>query len=226
MQRVVEIYVINLARREDRLKKISECLSRAHLAFNRIEAVDGRIGVSSRSTAFASKGNQACWESHQLAFRRFIESKSRYALILEDDADVSHLSEKKLADLCTVMEAHDIGVLQIGFVSKIYRFPRMMPFILKVASYLEKRVVHAQGVGSVVFGEFRAGTHSYLVNIPAAEDLIGANIPAVLAADGFLGSLALANGTSATIKIARLTKSLVEQTSRSAKSTHIDTDIW
>jgi len=89
------IYVINLARRPDRLAAITKRLDSAGLAFERIDAVDAQSTPDeeiapyfSSSSGFGrvAKGDRCCTLSHLRFFERLVDSSADYALVLEDDA--------------------------------------------------------------------------------------------------------------------------------------------
>ena len=221
----MQVYVINLDRRDDRLQDISLGLNRARIKFSKIQALDGSRDKSSPDSRFLSSGNQACWESHQLAFRMFLKDGATHALVLEDDAEVSALSNWFLSKMVRFMTEKNIGVLQIGFISHIYSFPRLFPFLQSLSAVLTRRVVRVDGLRLAVFGEFRAGTHAYIVSKIAARELVGANLPVTLAADNFMAALALANGRNSGVSMARLWRSQVGQRSRLSRSNEIDSDI-
>jgi glycosyl transferase family 25 len=90
----MKTYVINLARRKDRLKIMSAQLSGMGLSFERVPALD----ASEISDAWLTrhferngplgpipKGDQCCSLSHRRAWSTFLASGERYAVILEDD---------------------------------------------------------------------------------------------------------------------------------------------
>ncbi len=88
----MQIYVINLARRPDRLAKMEAQLSALGLPFTRIDAVDGtgdaEIGYP-RNHPRLSKPEYACYLSHINTFRAFLETGASHCLVLEDDVELS-----------------------------------------------------------------------------------------------------------------------------------------
>ncbi len=91
-------YLINLDRSPDRLATMSEQLSAAGIAFERVAATDGTM---LRDETFAEhtrannyykplrRGEVGCYLSHLETLQRFIDSGRPYALILEDDVVLS-----------------------------------------------------------------------------------------------------------------------------------------
>lgn len=93
----MQIYLINLARRPDRLAFMEAQLAKLGLPFIRIDAVDGLgeddIGYPENHPAL-TKPEYACYLSHIKAYKAFVESGESHGLILEDDAQLSaHLPE-------------------------------------------------------------------------------------------------------------------------------------
>lgn len=88
----MQIYVINLASRPDRLAFMSKQLDALNLPFTRIDAVDGLgdddIGYPADHPCLA-KVQFACYLSHIKLLRKFISSNEPYCLILEDDVKLA-----------------------------------------------------------------------------------------------------------------------------------------
>ena len=224
MSSKIGVYVINLKRRPDRLRDISVALKSSGFEFQRIEAVDGQSRTESESSKLISAYAQACWESHIKALEAFLKSGLRHALILEDDADVSLINEKELVQHTLLMDEQKIALLQVGFVSHFYKFPHLINLLKSVAALREGRVFRS-ALTTIVYGEFRAGTHAYLVSQEAARALKTANVPVFLPADGFYSALSSYNGKNGEIKFARLSRSRCGQVSRVSGNTNIDSDI-
>jgi glycosyl transferase family 25 len=101
-------YVINLARRPDRLQRISALLDELEISFSRIEAVDAK-SVANREleVAFAanrkndrvSKGDLCCTFSHRKCWEAFAASGEQHALVLEDDVEIHADAKALLGDL-------------------------------------------------------------------------------------------------------------------------------
>lgn len=86
-------YVINLARRPDRLTVMHRMLTDLGLAYERIEALDVQTasrhavteGFSDSMARPPMPGDMACSQSHRRAWRTFWASGASYGLFLEDD---------------------------------------------------------------------------------------------------------------------------------------------
>jgi len=92
----LEIFVINLDRRPDRLAAITKMLDGLGLKFKRVAAVDGRsFDVWKHSNIFKAalyydlklptRGTVACFLSHRLVWAEMIERQVKQAIIFEDD---------------------------------------------------------------------------------------------------------------------------------------------
>lgn len=90
----MRIFLINLARRPDRLAAMAEQLDRLGLAFERFDAIDAKAADPEELGApFArngplgvlSPGDKACTVSHMHLWRRIAGGDDPYAVVLEDD---------------------------------------------------------------------------------------------------------------------------------------------
>ncbi|MGR3571697.1 glycosyltransferase family 25 protein [Brevirhabdus sp.] len=91
----IPIYIINLARRPDRLERIGAHLDGLGLEWQRSDAVDARqtppqdldrLVRASGPLGRLGDGDRACTASHFAAWQAFLDSPARFALFLEDDA--------------------------------------------------------------------------------------------------------------------------------------------
>ncbi len=97
----MRIFVINLARAADRLRKMQQQFSSLDLTFERIEAVDGRALTDAdralidhdrrrRITPYPLSDNEiGCWLSHRRALASIAGSGDAMAAVLEDDAQLA-----------------------------------------------------------------------------------------------------------------------------------------
>ncbi len=90
----IPAFLINLARRPDRLERVSDHLRSPGVVFERVDACDGQAAdeavldqVATRRGPWGdiAKGHRACTVSHTWAWERFLEGSASHALFLEDD---------------------------------------------------------------------------------------------------------------------------------------------
>ena len=90
----IPAFLINLARRPERLERVSGHLQSRGVAFERVDACDGQTAdeavldqVATRRGPLGdvAKGHRACTVSHTWAWQRFLEGSATHALFLEDD---------------------------------------------------------------------------------------------------------------------------------------------
>ena len=102
----IAVYVINLARRPDRLEAVGERLAAAGVAFERIDAADAKacdpaeLDQSRRAGPIGALGDgaRACTASHFRVWRKLLSSDASHALVLEDDVEVDPALSEVLAD--------------------------------------------------------------------------------------------------------------------------------
>lgn len=219
------IQVINLARRPDRLTRIRGELQRSGLNFEILVAVDGQLEPF--ESEFLSKGEVGCWKSHCKSMRRLVEQGAEFSLILEDDASLEEIvDEKFLSQMTSMMKRNQLDMLQIGYIQQFYS-PSLRAGLLEFfLSLLSGRGTKDSSGFRFVLGDFRAGTHAYIVNARLAEAISSTVIePPLIPWDGFLESLARGQMGRGDIRIARLVKSLVSQISRTSKNQKVDSDV-
>ena len=104
----IPIFVINLARRPDRLERVGAHLEARGVEWSRVDACNAsRVDPEQLDDVIAPSGplgalgigDRACTVSHCLAWRSFLSSSARYALFLEDDiylaADLAKLLQNE-----------------------------------------------------------------------------------------------------------------------------------
>ena len=105
---MIRCFVINLKRRKDRLKTISNHLDANGLKFIRFEAIDAEnSSFSLLNKNFSqggplgniSKGDLACFQSHYSLWKHVANKENNPVLILEDDVRISNLGFKILNDV-------------------------------------------------------------------------------------------------------------------------------
>jgi glycosyl transferase family 25 len=224
------VLVINLARRPDRLASISEQLRARRLPFHRIDAIDARDLPSDTDTRLVPIGHVACARSHATALHHIAEGTPDFCLVLEDDALLHpDLDWPALIDfLPTVMEAHSIGLLQLGYISMFDPLQSLPRFIARRLAERHHEVIETESSGKglrIVQDDFRAGSHAYLVRRTSARALFGFNEPVARAVDDFFTDLSHSGAVGRGWHIARLSSSAAEQQSRVGKANTSDSDV-
>ena len=218
------IQVINLVRRPDRLIQISAELERAGLNFEIQVAIDGKLENS--QSEFLSGGQIGCWKSHLNSMRRLSETNSQFSLIIEDDAVFGpEVNQKYLIEMLDLMERNQLDILQIGFIDHLYTVsirPGILEFLIAL---LKGRGTKDSSGTRIVLGDFRWGTHAYIINQRFAKSIVDVvSEPPLIPFDAWLGLMAQSQ-TDRKMRIARLAKSVVSQASHSSKESIIDSDV-
>ena len=103
----MQIYLINLARRPDRLKAMTAQAQRLGLALERVEALDARAVEPGMLEPWFEdggplgeipRGDKACLLSHRRAWERFLATGAAHAVFLEDDVVLSGAAAGLLGD--------------------------------------------------------------------------------------------------------------------------------
>lgn len=102
----MKIYVINLARRPDRMAAMASQLERLGLSYERFDAVDARTAdpvelsapfAENGAMAELTPGDKACTTSHMRLWRKIAVAAETHAIILEDDVRLSDGARNFLA---------------------------------------------------------------------------------------------------------------------------------
>jgi GR25 family glycosyltransferase involved in LPS biosynthesis len=219
-------YLINLDRRPDRWDKFVEKSTGLNLPITRLAAVDGLLLPQDKLKLPMPVA--ACWMSHQLVAKQFLQSGAEYCLVLEDDIDLDRKAILRLENLCQ-KEFKDLDLLQIGFCvshdrlsnrvrystqcrlvklmfhSKLLRLKVSRRFLESIYGY-EFCVQKSLGQ-PVAMQTFELGTHAYVMSSKFAKAILSFNNPVYLPADLALMELAKTEKYS----VFRLIESLINQ---------------
>lgn len=99
-------YVINLKRRDDRLKEL-----RLPFDYTIFEATDGREVFS--QYPIKQQGFMGCWDSHRRLFNKIKEENTEYTLIMEDDVDLVENFNERLNEVISELP-NDWDLLYLG----------------------------------------------------------------------------------------------------------------
>src|SRR5437762_2800391 len=92
---MVPVFVISLARAQERRVSVSAHLRALGVAFDVVDAVDGQLILPEQRRALQAEGIDysagviGCYLSHMAVYRLILASQIRVALVLEDDARLS-----------------------------------------------------------------------------------------------------------------------------------------
>jgi len=121
MNQSINIYVINLDKRPDRLARLGGQLRGMGLAWQRVAAIDATKsapGAFDLATGLKGPlgtmgmGDRACASSHFLAWQAFLTSDAAFALFLEDDVYLSADAPELLADASWVPSGVEVIKLE------------------------------------------------------------------------------------------------------------------
>jgi GR25 family glycosyltransferase involved in LPS biosynthesis len=218
---MVDVYLINLSRRGDRLKSALSELGKVSAEVHIIDAVDAQIYFGKESV-FISKAALVCSLSHEKALNEFLHSGQPYGIIVEDDLKV--ISSENFNNSINLALKYDIDLLQIGFLVKGFSdsidffivnttstIIKLYNFFTKLLAFGElNRLRVKRNIGlpvNLVPDNFRAGAHCYLISRSFASELIKVVHASNNTFDGFLMSIALHRK----FKVARYLRSAVSQ---------------
>lgn len=225
----MEIFVINLARRPDRLSTINARLDDLGLTSTTVVALDGRDLGDLPAGTLVSPSSYACWASHLLAHRAFLSSGESHALILEDDAVLDATLDwiTLLYDMPAEMKRHSLDYLQLGYISTLYRSDSLRNLVRRALSADVSKfdLVMANRRFRALDGVSRAGSHGYVLTREMANLLQHHHQPAWVNPDGFLERLASSRRDAHTLRMACLQRSVISQESRVGHRSLIDSDI-
>ena len=222
------IQVINLERRPDRLAQVSAELQRVGLGFEIQVAVDGQL--ETLDSEFISKGAIGCWKSHVNSMRRLVEANASFGLIIEDDAVFSpEVNAHFLSEMMDLMVRNQLDILQIGFIDSQYSISLKsarsgtLEFLIDL---LKRRGVKDSSGFRIVTGEFRSGSHAYIVSARLATEISATSSePPLVPWDDYLGMLAKGQMHRG-IRVARLVKNVSPQRSHQIDSMRVDSDVY
>lgn len=218
--------MINLVERPDRLKVISARLQRLGLSFEIVQAVPGSSLPEGQHPCPPNVA--ACWLSHQQAAGKFLETNDQYALILEDDAEISEgalsFIKKPEAFIASKLDIFQMGYnVQDDRVASGYRDSRLRfrsEILCKLCNLVEFLGISNRGIcpshkleellnsaNPLLLSLFETGTQGYVISRYAAQVIRNFNNPVLLPADVALCEISLCSS----IFMARPVRSLINQ---------------
>lgn len=168
----MKVFIINLKRSVERKKSLQERCEQLGLEVKFIKAVDGKALTNKeikRATAPLNyaflPGEIGCALSHQFIYKKMIREKIKAALILEDDVTLPDFLPKLLEKIS--LNKAQAEVLLLSRVNKYFKKP-----IELLDNHLSIHRIQSATT-----------THSYIINLPAAINLLDALYPVWMTAD-------------------------------------------
>ena len=160
----MRIYVINLDRQPQRLRRMTEILD--GLSFERVEAVDGRKldgldahdCLAPRSCENISRFERANVLSHRLAWTRFLDSDASHACVLDDDVFLSPDFPQFVNDASWIPAGGQLVKIETN----------------KQRVFLSHQTSSCLNRSAAVLLSTHLGAAGYVVNRPGAETLLAA----------------------------------------------------
>lgn len=181
----MKAYLINLERRPDRLRNMTEQLDALGIAFERIDALDARntseAELASRFTddgplGVIPKGDKCCALSHVRAWETFAKSGEPHGLILEDDVEIDASAAPLLRDTQWIPPTVDL--------LKIERYGPANQRVL-----IDERITIGDGRKIGRLRSRHTGAAAYILSRTAAATLVALVEPWTLPVDHLLFNL-------------------------------------
>ncbi|MGL4769363.1 MAG: glycosyltransferase family 25 protein [Plesiomonas shigelloides] len=167
-------YIISLAESQDRRNYIIEQASSKKLAFEIIDAVNGKniannlLSILKKEHSYAvTPGEIGCSLSHLVAYKKLLDSNHEAALILEDDVIIPDGINNLLLSISKKVDKKNPNVY---LLSKVNHFNKK-----KEITISDKIAIHE--AYNACF------THAYIINRKAAKNLLDKLLPIWCVAD-------------------------------------------
>jgi len=171
-----KVYVINMDKSTERLKKIGSSLDAMGVPFERISGSDecraraSGFPINAYCSTSCPSAVIGCAHSHVRAWQAFLDTDEEYAIILEDDATFTDDFVSRIQDVLN--SGVDFDLIQLGCsedCGKIHGKP--FSLLLKLVSFFV-----GQGKEKVQDGLYNLdtmfGAHAYLVSKRGAKRLL------------------------------------------------------
>ena len=160
----MKVYLVNMDRSKDRLEIMQRRLSSLGLEYERVSAVDGSklseeekkcvVSPNWRYPYTLTPGEVGCFLSHKKCWRKLVDSKESWALVLEDDSVFHSKANEYFQSTEWIPEG--VQLIQFSFA--------------KDTTFSDKSVVLPNGSHLVrVKHSSPCGTYAYLISREAAE---------------------------------------------------------
>ncbi|GKW17951.1 beta-1,4-galactosyltransferase [Pectobacterium carotovorum subsp. carotovorum] len=174
----MKTFVVNLEKDKNKKDQIQNECRKAKLDYEIISAIDGRelndselsSKVNPVSINYLSKGEIGCALSHQKIYKKILDDNIDYALILEDDVEISQDINQFLRDFLSVKDKSKGDIFLL--------YPSGLKFLNRKINISHDCFFYE------VYNSSCA--HGYIISNKAAKKLIRINTPIILVADAWL----------------------------------------
>ena len=218
----IHLYVINLDRDVDRWNSVLNESSHSYLETHRVKAIDAH---DLPSQDFVAPGVHAAWLSHIKAMNAFLESGLEFAIIAEDDFQITRPSE--LLTHIETLSNLDWDMVQLGFlrpgidtrikllIARVDRvFFNYLGILSQVPGFTNRKFSSRMRVRQslatprgFIIDDCQPGAHFYLVRRSFCQSISTLNDPQFLSIDDFYTALSRMR----TFKMLRVKTNLVNQ---------------
>jgi len=218
----IHLYVINLDRDVDRWNSVLNESSHSYLETHRVKAIDAH---DLPSQDFVAPGVHAAWLSHIKAMNAFLESGLEFAIIAEDDFQITRPSE--LLTHIETLSNLDWDMVQLGFlrpgidtrikllIARVDRvFFNYLGILSQVPGFTNRKFSSRMRVRQslatprgFIIDDCQPGAHFYLVRRSFCQSILTLNNPQFLSIDDFYTALSRMR----TFRMLRVKRNLVTQ---------------
>ena len=169
---ISKVFVINLDKDTERLKKISKDLEKYDINFIRFPAIVGNdIKSDNKITPFCNSmctsGIKGCGLSHLKIWKMIIDQNLQNALILEDDSEFCNNFYEKFENFMQRVPS-DYDILQLGCVTGCNRYDDNGIPIYITEKLISKDPTPENGYNKL---HYMSGAHAYIITNKAAQEL-------------------------------------------------------
>jgi len=184
LKQLIPVWVINLEKRPDRLEKIGKRLDQLGIEWENIEAIDGenciksKLDISAKNgeIGFLSKNTRACTARHYKACELLVTRKDNFAIILEDDVDLSDEFKDLLFDKSWIPKGAELIKLEKFAPTKISK--------ILVGKSLSQALNKTRNVHKMY--SRHTGAAAYLLSVNGADKLLKWNLKYTVPVDHIL----------------------------------------
>jgi len=170
----MKIFIINLKRSINRRKRMERKMKELELAFQFYEGIDGQVLSQEELLKYIApdhqfhrqfkRGEVGCFLSHYLLYKKIVEEKIPYALIMEDDIDIS----PRFPELLKIIETEIVPGEVISFYAS---FPEPCKL------FKDKHINQHYNLIKPYSGQLVVGAVAYVITYKAAQSMMNNILP-------------------------------------------------